>query len=321
MVCEFCQYTVVNLPIAGVIDGGPLPPGPAEERWSDAARPRAAVAGQRYVVLGRIARGEGCDLFLGRSDRRLTEMVVLKVVRALADTDLLEREWRVLEELSRSDARGADYFSGLLPQRVAHGTVETPGGTKRKGSVFRWRSGFVHTFEDITRVYPCGVDSQTAVWLWKRTLELLGWVHRSGYAHGAVLPWHLLVHPRDHGVVLVGWSSASRYQRGERSPAVSEAGRDYYPEALWSGAPPDPESDIFMSARCLIRVLGGDPARGTLPEFVPERLAALIIDHAAPDRRPGRSDDAWELKERVSDAARQAFGLPRYHPFRMPGWG
>jgi hypothetical protein len=320
MVCEYCKYTLTNVPIAGIIDGDPLPPGPAEERWGDASNPRVVVAGRRFVVIGRLGKGDGSDAFLGRTDARLTEMVVLKVARALEDGDLLAREWRTLEALSESRAQGSEYFTQLLPQQVLRGTSETPDGLKRTASVFRWRSGFIHTFEDIARVYTGGIDGQTAVWLWKRTLELLGWIHQSGYVHGAVLPQHLLVHPRDHGVVLVGWSCATSLHGRDRLPAVSAASSAYYPDHLWSELRPDPRADLVMSARCLIRALGGDPSRGSVPGFVPARLAELISTTAAPPSWAGLTDDAWELKERVSAAAHEGFGSPKYHPFRMPGW-
>lgn len=68
----------------------------------------------------------------------------------------------------------------------------------------------MHALEDVRRAYPNGVDPRASVWIWKRLLELLGWVHRAGYTHGAVIPHHLILHAKDHGVVLAGWSSVVR---------------------------------------------------------------------------------------------------------------
>lgn len=291
--------------------------------------PRVTVGAVPYVLLGRLARGESCDVLLARRDARLTEQVVVKVPRdPSAPADALAREWRVLSELqTRDDVRGAHFFTTLLPQPVTRGAVRGLAGRYAGvASVFRWRSGFLHTLDDVVCEYPDGVAPQTAVWLWKRTLALLGWVHRAGYVHGAVLPAHVLIHPRDHGAVLVGWSRAVRLAAGATAPlrAPAAAAALYYPREVLAGGAPTPATDIAMSARCVAYVLGGDPASGDLPADVPAPLAALVRAHAA-DAPPAdvdcaRSDDAWELMERVGAAGREAFGPPRYHPFRMPGW-
>ena len=133
------------------------------------------------------------------------------MLRAPGDGDLLAREHEVLTALEASRAQGAPHFTRLLPQRVALGTARLGMRGElgeRRVAVHRWRSGFVHTFDDVAREHPTGITAGHAVWIWKRMLELLGWIHASGWVHGAVLPPHLLVHARDHGVTLVGFSRA-----------------------------------------------------------------------------------------------------------------
>lgn len=258
-------------------------------------------------------------MFLARRDSRLTELVVLKVARALSDADLVAREFEVISELHGSEAQGAEHFSRLLPQPVMQGPVKDLQGVPRPAAVYRWRSGFQHTFVDVLAEYSGGVDPRAAVWMWKRTLELLGFVHRGGFVHGAVLPAHLLVHPRDHGVVLVGWSSAQRTSPSRPLVATSASARAFYPEALWSGGAPSPTTDLAMSARSMAYVLGGDPATGKVPRGVPQPLAELVQLQSDPDH-PRAAHDAWLLKERVDAAAREAFGPPRYVHFTLPGW-
>ena len=50
-----------------------------------------------------------------------------------------------------------------------------------------------------------GVDPRDAAWMWRRLLVALGFAHRAGVLHGAVLPEHVLIHPGEHGLVLVDW--------------------------------------------------------------------------------------------------------------------
>ncbi len=46
-------------------------------------------------------------------------------------------------------------------------------------------------FRSLTEVgtaYPDGVDPRDAAWMWRRLLVGLGFAHRAGVLHGAVLP-------------------------------------------------------------------------------------------------------------------------------------
>jgi hypothetical protein len=315
VLCRYCNHVVTDVPT--VPWGSRLLLDRWEGRPEDGGRERAVVNGRPYVVLGRLGRGDACDAFLARKDARLTEMVVIKILRTRKDADLLAREWRHLEQLARSEAQGVDFFSNLLPQRVTHGRLVRDRREPGRASVFRWRPGFDYSLEDARAAFPSGLDPRAAVWMWKRVLEFLGWLHRSGYAHGGILPAHLLIHPRDHGVALVGWSNSAPLVDGERSVALSPGGKDFYPDDLWGGAPPSSASDLTMIARCLIWALGGDPGRAAPPRSTPKALGELLARYADP-KAGGRSDDAWAVKEAVSQAAFEAYGPPKYVPFRMP---
>lgn len=311
--CGYCSKLLA--PSAG--GWRPAPAEAREEPLIDPHLPRLWVGGLRYATLGRIARGECSDVFRARRDARLTEQVVVKVLRSEQDSDLLEREQKTLAGLEDSRVQGAAHFSRLLPQRVAHGVARL-GMNGRDGearaSVMRWRSGFVHTFDDVFGAHPSGVTPEAAVWMWKRVLELLGWIHRNGIVHGAVLPSHMLVHARDHGVVLVGWSSA--VPAGRPLDAVPAALRAYYPDAVLGGAPVTAQTDLAMSARVVLRALGTETDRA--PGGAPPPLARLLETHARLE--PGMESDAWALKERLDAVARDVFGPPRFVPFAMPGW-
>jgi hypothetical protein len=284
----------------------------AELSRDDGVRPRVQVAGFSYRVLGRIAQGESTDVFLAERAQSITERVILKVLRHDADADFVEREWHALSTLHRESP--ADEMKRRLPALVGRGKLVMDGAEGPLAVVMRASSGFVDTFHDVRRTYPAGVDGRHAVWMWRRTLELLAGLHQSGWTHGAVLPQHLVVHARDHGVMLVGWSCAARASGREPLPAVSTVSRECYPSALRAGSPPSPATDITMSARCIAYLLGGSASR--VPPSVPRPVAALIEEHA----QGIGGGDAWAIRQELSDAARQAYGPPRYHPLPMPGW-
>jgi hypothetical protein len=276
----------------------------------------AVVAGVPYRLLGRIARGQSSDVFLAERATRLTELVVLKVLRAPEDADLFDREWQALAALRASEAPGTPQFSQRLPQPVSRGVLQAPGVTPRATLVLRHKSGFVHTFDDLASTHPGGLDPRHAVWLWRRLLELLGWVHHSGWAHGALLPEHLLVHARDHGVAVVGWPCAQRLRDDGGLVAVAPAREPFYPPDLLAGAPPRVEADLVMAARCVAYAVNG--GKVGLPPSFPAPLAALFRPYVEGGRAP--TDDAWQLEKLVTDAAREAFGPRSYIRLPMPGW-
>jgi hypothetical protein len=279
-------------------------------------KPRIEVEGVRWVVRGRIARGESSDVFLGCTDRRLNESVVIKLLRNECDADLFQAEWEALTALNASDAQGSPYFSTLIPQPIVHGMVR--GSPARRASVFRFRPGFVHTLADVRRAHPDGVSPTAGVWMWKRLLELLGWAHGAGFTHGAVLPHHVLVQPRDHGIGLVGWSCAGRLARPAPLRATVAAAKEFYPSSASGRLQANAALDLAMVARTVVAVLGGDPARALPPPSFPSGLAALLTASATLD--PLSQVDAWALQSEVTLAARAALGPPRFEPLSMPGW-
>lgn len=307
VVCPFCN--------ASVTDAGPVILGQSFRNALaelDASVPtterRVRVGGLPYRLLGRVAQGESSDVFLAERARPVTERVILKVLRADADRDLHDREWAALTALEASDVPGSVELSRRLPSPVARGRVE---GTDRTALLVRASCGFSDTLEDVLRAYPNGVDGRHASWMWRRVLEMLSWVHRAGWAHGALLPPHLVVHARDHGVLLVGWSCAAPLGGKAGLPVVNERFADLYPRELLRGAPPSVRTDLAMTARNMSWVLGGTGA--SVPLSVPVSLRELIEEVSA-----SGADDAWELRSRVGHAARAAFGPPRFHPFEMP---
>lgn len=302
LVCRYCGTQ--NAP------GGPAEPVPSS--LPDDERPRLAVAGRTYAVEGLLAKGDSSNVYRGRWVRRLGELVVLKVLRSRRDADLLHREFTVLERLHKSDAQGAEHFVRRLPQPIGIGASrDAPDG--RPVAVYGWQSGYVHTLEEIVREHPNGVEGEAAVWLFKRQLELLGFAHRAGFLHGAVLPPHVLVHPRDHGAILVGWSAATELSRGERLSAVSRNWRPFYPREVLANGGVGPATDIAMAARSVLASAG---AKGfDRAPSLPAKLARLLVDAAG-----GRYDDAWALLDGVEQVSRSCFGAPSYHPIRMPKW-
>ena len=311
VVCAFCGASVAE--DGGLVHTAGFRRALEDLSRDDGHRPRVEVAGVPYRVLGLVARGESSDVFLAERAQPITERVLLKVLRDDADRDLMDHEWDALTALRAGGVAGAELLR-RLPALVSRGRLVMEGRDDKRALIVRARSGFVDTFEDVLRAHPGGVDGRHAVWMWRRTLEFLAGLHKAGWAHGAVLPQHLVVHARDHGVLLVGWSCAAELAARAPLPVVSDAQRDLYAPELLAGGPRSAAADITMSARCVARLLGG--AADRVPASVPRPVAAIVEEHAQ-----GRGGaDAWALRQRLGGAAREAYGPSRYHALAMPGW-
>lgn len=300
IVCRHCGAQ--NAP------GGKSEPVPSSV--PDDGQLRLSVDGRVYLVLGKLAEGDSSDVYFGRWVRRLGEQVTIKVLRCSADRDLLMRESSILYRLRNSPAAGTPHFSGLIPEPIATGPTRI-GDSERQISVFRWRSGFIHSAEEVKTVYPDGIDPRVSVWVFKRLLEILHWTHQSRVVHGAVLPPHILIHPRDHGAMLVGWGTAitNSSTSGSPLPAVSR---------VWKGWYANPESfgladDVAFAARSVLWLSGATSLRpgGTFP---------LGLAEIMEDALQRRYDDAWQLRDVLTARALETLGPPKYSPLNMPGW-
>ena len=264
-----------------------------------------------------LAHGEFSDVYFARRARWPTELVTLKLLRDSNAADLFENEWSALQILQRSQAPGANSFTRLIPQPVAHGSISSGlHAGPRQVSIFRWASGFLHNFDEVMRAYPQGIAPQASVWIWRRILEVLSFIHASGMAHGAVLPANLLIQENEHGVRLVGYSRAGKL--GNRLPVISQATESFYPQAVQSNPKLSVQLDLALSARCVVAILGGDPKTAVLPASVPVKLAAIIQRIALSDCADQVNQDAWALHEELGVISSQVFGPARFIPVVMP---
>jgi hypothetical protein len=263
-----------------------------------------------------IGRGGMTDVYAAERARSPSERVVLKVLRDPQHLPLLEHEWEVLCALRDSEAQGAPTFTALLPQPVQRGVLNSGPHEGQHALVLRWASGCVHTGEDVRRVYPAGMPPQPAIWMWRRLLESLSFLHRSGYVHGAVLPPHLLLQSGEHGLRLLGFSCAERL--GQPLRAFHPHYQAFYPDEALRTRRLGPEDDLRMSARSLIALLGGEPEEAVVPGSVPAPLALLLRQVARGEYTPGEGDMAWTLRGRVGEVGSAVFGPPGFHPLVMP---
>src|SRR5260370_18296477 len=229
---------------------------------------------------------------------------LLKIARAPADNDLLAREAAALTRLQGAgDKRFAAYIPALLDcQR--HKDPDSGGG--RRANLISRLDGFV-TLADVHAAYPRGLDPRDAAWMWRRLLVAVGFAHRAGVTHAAVLPEHVLIHPAEHGLALVDWCYAIT-EPGGVAVALPAAYADWYPAEARSRRTPGPDLDIWLATRCMTHLMGG-PAPPPLAAFA--RGCTLPVQHRGPS-------DAWRLLSELDAVLEHLYGPPKFRPFTLP---
>jgi hypothetical protein len=178
-------------------------------------------------------------------------------------------------------------------------------GAERRGNLIGALDGFM-SLAEVRRRLPGGVDPRDAAWMWRRLLVGLGAAHRAGLSHGAVLPEHVLIHPAEHGLVLVDWCYSG--WPGAPLPAIVGRYRDWYPPDVLSRRTSGPATDIWLATRAMTGLIAG---------LMPAPLGAFArgCRLANASRRP---QDAWQLLAELDDLLERLYGPRKFRPFVVP---
>ncbi|MGE3272700.1 MAG: DnaJ domain-containing protein [Chloroflexota bacterium] len=251
------------------------------------------------------------------------EPVVLKVAGDGLDNDLIQNEASALRQLH--GAASGSPAPPYLPRLAESFICRDASGVERAANVFplvQTAQGslpareFV-TLRELRAAYPAGLDPRHMAWIWRRVLIALGHAHGRGIVHGAVLPEHLLIHPADHGLLLVDWSASVNLQQtpGAPVPVISPDYEGWYPARVLARKPARPAVDLLMGLRCMTYLLGGEPLTGELPTSVPAPLQAYLRGAL----HLGLAGlDAARLYRDFSDLLARLWGQRRFIPLTMP---
>jgi serine/threonine protein kinase len=242
--------------------------------------------------MGILGQGEISQVYLARRVDALPLLAAIKLSSAKTAAALYSDEARILRELQALDVNGAGaYFSRLLPEVISQGAVEGRNGGQ--ALVLRQPSGFWGSLAALNERFASGIDPRHAVWIWRRMLEILNFIHGHGWSHGNLRPEHALVHAQEHGIRVIGWSSARK-----------------------GGGEKDQAADLCRGARVVKVLLCGTSGSGDLPGSVPANLSELI-NQAASDEAFCRSHGAEGLDSLLRAEAGKAFGPPSFVPLEI----
>ncbi len=268
----------------------------AQEAAADTSPLEINAGGRAYRVMDRIAIGSICTIYRCRFTTPADDVEgVFKIAGDAQSNALVANEAAKLRALLARDTGGQ--FAPFLPVveasvAVGEGSVNSP---VRQANILRMHPAIcspdeLYTLFEVKNRYPGGLDSRNVAWIWRRLLSILGFVHAHGIVHGAVLPMHVMIEPREHKLVLIDWCGATDISAAGASPLKIIAGGHvaWYKRESASTHPPTPALDIAFAARCMIELLGGDPVEGVCPPTVEpafqRHLQRCIM--ATPNARP-----------------------------------
>ncbi|WP_423226440.1 DnaJ domain-containing protein [Candidatus Amarolinea aalborgensis] len=278
---------------------------------ADPAAPIIAVAGRQHAYRGVEPPivGDLCDLYPVTADGA---PVLLKVARRAHNHDLLQTEAATLAQLAR--ALDGQPLAAHFPTLIEHFLLCGADGHLHHVNVLRQETGCV-TLAAVHKAFAGGLPLADAAWMFNRVLAALGVVHGLGLVHGAVTLAHVLVRPADHNGLLLDWCYSAPI--GETIKAISPPyAADYAPE-VHARQPATPATDLFMAARSLLHLLGGQNDPDDLPVGVPPAMRALLRACLIPSPRR-RINDAWELLDDFQDILQRLYGPRTFRPFHMP---
>lgn len=269
-----------------------------------------------------VKRGDIAELFKVSSTRNGTSVPsILKLARSPADSDLIEAESRALKRLSAAD--GDERFYPFFPKLVDSFIYRASKGRNRRGNVLERLDGW-YSLSEIRQMYPTGVADLDMIWIWRRLLYCMGYAHRRGLAHGAVLPDHVMIQPEKHGLKLVDWCySVNLPEDGTPAQPIKAISRDYrawYPPEVLNREPPSPATDIYMAVKSMVDLIGGD-ARAKNPVMRTTKGMRAFFRGCTQDRQRFRPQDAWGLLAEF-DELLERHGKPyfprRFREFKIP---
>jgi hypothetical protein len=115
--------------------------------------------------------------------------------------------------------------------------------------------------------------------------------------------------------MLMNWFQAVRAETGELISSIDPDFNAWYPQEIHNHETPTFGTDISMSAKLMIHILGGDAERNSIPDSVSREMRMFLKGSILPGKRA--LQDAWALLQEFDDLLYKLWGERKFHPFQM----
>jgi len=267
-----------------------------------------------YTIDEVVAYGDLCNLHRCRSTSLFREHhAIIKIPRDSQANAYMRSEAHALRRLLEQDR--LHHFAPFLPTCLESiDIIDEPGREPRVANVLAFFAPpeEFHTLAKLREFFPRGLDPKHMAWIWRRLLNVLRFVHDSGVSHNAILPIHVLIEPKEHKLIVVGWCSAHCTGSPNSSRLMSGSYVNWYSRATHSG----PQLDISFAARCMLELVGGNGATPSSPDSLDpvfKRYFARCLNPSATE-----SNNAHKLLEDFDHLIEILWGPRRFRPLELP---
>lgn len=264
-----------------------------------------------------LCAGDIADLMLACFENNgVGTQVVIKKSRTSWDSDLMISEVNTLFDLKHEKFPKDNPYAFSIPKVF--------DAFPMKGQYVTVLEAF-HGFFDCEGIRQLGasIDGRTLAWMWKRLVGLLSWVHHFGYIHGAILPPHVMFWPdgtlkdeRTHSVRLVDWCYSVKNKN--RLKAWVPDYKDFYPPEVINKHLVGPWTDLYMGAKTMLYLCGGDVKKNKWPARIPGQMVVSLNKCLQPNNRL-RPQTASECFAEFTNIVGSVYGPRKFHEFKLPG--
>lgn len=139
-----------------------------------------------------------------------------------------------------------------------------------------------------------GIDGRHIGWMTKRLLSGIGYVHHTGYVHGAITPEHILFSLANHGIVFTGWIHSEKI--GDKIKTIPASRRALYPDFAKDGLTPKVDTSMIGRSMALLA-----------DDKCPRRLRNFLKGISM-----GLNDSAWDLEDSLKEILKDSYGAPKF---------
>ena len=270
-----------------------------------------------YTILRLLKAGDVSDIHLAQSetDDGILRDYILKISRVVDAHKMLDGERKAIVDLltAAGDTTYRKYFPTLVESFPAFDKIQ-----KRVNVFTTYAEDGVSIFtgEEIHEKLPA-LDGKHLAWMFKRILTAIGFAHRNGYVHGAILPPHIRFDIKNHGCQLTSWGHS--VPMGGTITTISKKYKDWYPPEVLEKKAVRPGTDIYMAGKTILYLAGVDPTKAFKldKKQVPIPEQRFFQSCVLPGAKM-RPDDAWKLQDEFTELLKEVYGKPKFAQLTMP---
>jgi serine/threonine protein kinase len=237
----------------------------------------------------------------GSSDYELGWFNVAKHPR---DNDLIANEVKIVKHLF-ADSDTANGYGIMLPNIVGYFDYREDKIT-RKATVVTVSGEFV-TLAQAIQMYPNGIPAENVVWIIRRVLDVLGYIHFEQVIHGSVTPQNLLVGVGgNHEIKLTNFYVSVKREDNKHIPLLLDD-EAYYPNEILRKEIPTVSVDLFTFAKSIKPLI--DPNSYGAKQIL-SFLESFLFK--SPDWRP---QNAYALRVEFTTLTEKLWSVKKYIPF------